>query len=217
MSVLKSKRNHSKTQFVATAREIFIEVEKFRTKLSERYSRTYGNDIYRYARNVMLLCESASSIWVKDELTYNIRRTYLLRAIAGLRSLDVMMYFVYEIINENPQGCFRTSSKKLISSTEAVRRIDNMSVKLGTLIDLEIGLLKSVLEYTDNSIKDIREGKDTNVKSKPFNSKNTQSKFRKSKNVVSESSVVENISLPGYTELLNSDTSSLNVDSDTPF
>ena len=66
MSVLKSKRNHSKTQFVATAREIFIEVEKFRTKLSERYSRTYGNDIYRYARNVMLLCESASSIWVKE-------------------------------------------------------------------------------------------------------------------------------------------------------
>lgn len=218
MSVLKSKRNNSKTQFVSTAREIFIEVEKFRTKLSERYSRTYGNDIYRYARNVMLLCESASSIWVKDELTYNIRRTYLLRAIAGLRSLDVMMYFVYEVINENPQGCFRTSnSKKLISSAEAVRRIDNMSIKLGTLIDLEIGLLKSVLEYTDNRIKDIREGKDTTVESKPFNSKNTQSKFRKSKNVVSKSSAIENDSLPNYSDIVKSDNADLAMDSDNPF
>ena len=141
MSVLQSKRTTSRTEYINTAKDIYIETLTFLTKLSAKYSRLIANRIADLAGEVLDLCEKANHIYPSGEDNKCIRKEMLLNARA-LMALDVRLTTCYELMNRNPQGCF----EKEISASTAKEKISKMADKLGVLIDKEKNLITAVME-----------------------------------------------------------------------
>ena len=88
MSVLQSKRTTSRTEYINTAKDIYIETLTFLTKLSAKYSRLIANRIADLAGEVLDLCEKANHIYPSGEDNKRIRKEMLLNARASLMALD---------------------------------------------------------------------------------------------------------------------------------
>lgn len=146
MAMLKHQRNESPAEYVNVGYSIFLETLDFLTRISVRYQRLLAADTMHQANLVMINTESANSIRVNDDVTYNLRKKYLLEARAALTSLDVMLTRIYRIMLTNPQGCFTNTKGNTLSPKEAVRRLDNMADELGNNIDLENELITGVID-----------------------------------------------------------------------
>ena len=109
MSVLKSRRNESRAEFVNVAYAIFTETLQFLTKLSTRYSRLLSDQVIQLASEVLDEAEKANSIFPSDDVKKQLRETHLVEARASLMALDVHLAKCYEVMMLNPQGCFTTS------------------------------------------------------------------------------------------------------------
>ena len=142
MSVLQSKRTTSRTEYINTAKDIYVETLTFLTKLSAKYSRLIANRIADLAGEVLDLCEKANHIYPSGEDNKRIRKEMLLNARASLMALDVRLTTCYELMNRNPQGYF----EKKISASTAKEKISKMAEKLGVLIDKEKNLITAVME-----------------------------------------------------------------------
>lgn len=142
MSVLQSKRTTSRTEYINTAKDIYIETLTFLTKLSAKYSRLIANRIADLAGEVLDLCEKANQIYPSGEDNKRIRKEMLLNARASLMALDVRLTLCYEFMNRNPQGCF----EKEISASTAKEKISKMADKLGELLNKEKNLINAVIE-----------------------------------------------------------------------
>lgn len=142
MSVLQSKRSVASTEFVNTARDIYIETLSFLTKLSHKYSRLVATQIAELAGEVMDFCIKANEIFPNSEANKELRKECLLKARSSLGALDNRLSICYELMNRNPQGCF----EKNVSSSEAKDKLSKMTEKVGNLIDAEFKLIKGVLE-----------------------------------------------------------------------
>lgn len=142
MSVLQSKRTTSRTEYINTAKDIYIETLTFLTKLSAKYSRLIAHRIADLAGDVLDICEKANHIYPSGEDNKRIRKEMLLNARASLMALDVRLTTCYELMNRNPQGCF----EKEISASTAKEKISKMADKLGVLIDKEKNLITAVME-----------------------------------------------------------------------
>ena len=146
MSVLKCRRGVSATEYVYTAYKIYKEVLDFVTRLSARYERILAPDAVRLASEVVDNAEKAHSVFPNDSVRKELRERYLLNARASVLALDVHMAIIYETCMMNPQGCFTRPNGKTLTSSEAIRKLDNMSISLGEKIDSEETLLTGVLE-----------------------------------------------------------------------
>lgn len=146
MSVLRNKRSESKAEYVNTANKIYLETLHFLTRLSNRYQRLIAQDIMRLASEVLDHSEKANSIYPSGDERKAMRATHLLEARASLMALDVHLSHCYEIMMQNPNGCFETSSGKPLNAGEAKIKLDKMSESLGCLIDAESNLLSKVLK-----------------------------------------------------------------------
>lgn len=146
MSVLKEKRTVSKMEYVNTANQIYIRTIDFLSRLSARYSRLLAPQIAELAGEVMDRTEKANSIFPSNQQRKELRTAHLLEARASLNALDVRLTHCYWIMSQNPQGCFTSSTGKTVSSTDAMRRLDNMAQTLGELIDQEKDLIKGVMD-----------------------------------------------------------------------
>lgn len=142
MSVLQSKRSVASTEFVNTAREIYLETLTFLTKLSSKYSRLVATQIAELAGEAMDFCIKANETFPSGETNKELRKEYLLRARSSFSALENRLGICYELMNRNPQGCF----EKNISSSEAKDKISKMAEKVGNLLDTEYKLIKGVLE-----------------------------------------------------------------------
>lgn len=151
MSVLKNKRRESKAEYLNTANNIYTHTLTFVSKLSSRYARLIGENVMDLAGKLLDECETANSIFPSDELRRNTRKYHLLEARGALLSLDVKLSHVYEILNLNPQGAFTTSTGKTVDSSTAMKRLDNMAIDLGTMIDEENAMLTKLInaKYKD--------------------------------------------------------------------
>ena len=136
MSVLKQKRTTSKAEFINTASQIYVETLNFLTRLSARYARLIAEPVASLAGEVLDHAEKANSIFPSDPQRIDLRRAHLLEARASLMALDVRLTHCYLIMNQNPEGCFTTSTEKL----------DKMAQSLGELIDQENELLKGAVK-----------------------------------------------------------------------
>ena len=145
MSVLKQKRTTSKAEFINTANQFYIETINFLTRLSARYSRLVAEPIAKLAGEIIDHAEKANSIFPSDQQRIELRKAHLLEARASLMALDVRLTHVYLILNQNPQGCFTTSSGKSVDAKKATERLDKMAQKLGELIDKENDLLQGMI------------------------------------------------------------------------
>ncbi len=146
MSVLKSKRGKSKAEFVNVAVKIHVETLNFLSRLSARYARILTGETAALASAVVSNAIAANTMQPTDEIRYNTRKTYLLRARGALAALDLHLSRVYEVLMLNPQGAFSTSSGNGVSGDKAVDRLDHMAQSLGEKIDEEEKLLAGVLK-----------------------------------------------------------------------
>lgn len=142
MSVLQSQRTISRTEFINTAKDIYVETLTFLTKLSAKYSRLIAVQISELAGEALDLCEKANQIYPSSEDNKRMRKEMLVNARATLMALDVRLSLCYELMNRNPQGCFERD----ISASTAKEKISKMANKLGTLIDKEKSLIAAVIE-----------------------------------------------------------------------
>lgn len=146
MSVLKSKRTESKMEFVNTANKIYTYTINFLSHLSARYSRILTQNVSSLASEVISNAEKANSIYPSDNIRKESREKHLLESRASLMALDVQLTLCYEIMIQNPAGCFQTSKGTSIDGTQAKEKLDKMAQTLGELIDLENILLTKVLK-----------------------------------------------------------------------
>ena len=79
MSVLLSKRNLSKAEFVKSATHICNETVSFCSKLSARYSRIFVPRATNMAFEVMEFTEKANSMRRDDEQRYEISRENVIK------------------------------------------------------------------------------------------------------------------------------------------
>lgn len=146
MSVLKAKRSESKMEFVNSANKIYIQTVGFVSRMSARYARLLADQTVQLASEVLDHAEKANSIFPSDDVRRELRERHLLEARASLMALDVHLHHCYEILMTNPSGCFTGESGKGMDAGRAKHRLENMAQELGELIDLENGLLTSILK-----------------------------------------------------------------------
>lgn len=146
MSVLKNKRKENHVEYIGVAYTIFVNTSEFITKLSARYSRIISGNATDVAFSLIRNVESANATYPCDEISAKLREEYLLKARADLRSLDVLLSFVYEILMKNPAGAFKSSTNKDVDSKTATKKLDNMAQELGELIDKECAMLNALIK-----------------------------------------------------------------------
>lgn len=146
MSVLKSRRQQSKVEFVNVANQIFVEVMGFLTRMSNRYQRLLAADTMKLASAVLDHCEAAQSVYIKDQVTFDIREKHLVEARASLMALDVHMSHVWRILMLNPEGCFTNTKGRMKNPNDAITILDRMAVSLGEKIDQERKLISGVMQ-----------------------------------------------------------------------
>lgn len=143
MSVLKSRRHESKAQYIANARLIFIETIAYMTKLSARYGRLLDKIVVENAGELVRNVEIANSIYPSNVERTQLREKYLLIARGYVAALDSMLGNVYELLMNNPQGCF---SKLNMSPNEAKIKIARMSQSLGEKLDAEYSMITGLIK-----------------------------------------------------------------------
>ena len=146
LSVLKNKRIESPAQFVNTANDIYDETLAYVLRLSNRYSRLLASDIIKLATEVADECEKANTIFPEGDKNKELRQVHLIEARASLSALDIHLTRVYGILMKNPEGCFTTASGRTIETSEAKKRLDNMSQSLGEKIDSLNRMLNAVIK-----------------------------------------------------------------------
>lgn len=122
-----------------------METLGFLSRLSNRYQRLIARDIIELASKVLDNCEEAQAIFPKDEIRKELRYKHLLEARAALMALDVHMSHVYELMLNNPQGCFMDSKGNSLPPSEAEKRLEKMAQSLGEKIDSENNLIQKVI------------------------------------------------------------------------
>jgi len=146
MSVLKVHRSESKAEFVNSANKIYVQTINFLSRLSSRYSRLVADPVSGLAAEVLDHAEKANSIYPSDDMRKALRKEHLLEARASLMALDVHLSHCYELMLQNPSGCFSDSKGSSVNSTKAKQKLEHMAQELGELIDAENNLLTSVLK-----------------------------------------------------------------------
>ncbi len=146
MSVLKSKQNLSRAEFVNVANEIFTETYQFLSRVSARYGRLLAPEICARASDVIDHCEMANKVLPTDKVKAEYRERHLLEALGAVSALDVKMAHLYNIMMKNPQGCFTDTKGKTLEASRATKRLDSMAQSLGEKIDREMNLIKAVLD-----------------------------------------------------------------------
>lgn len=145
MSVLKSKQNPSRADFVNVANDIFTETYQFLSRVSARYGRLFAPDICSRASDILDHCEMANKVMPTDKVKAEYREKHLLEALGAVSALDVKMAHLYVIMMKNPQGCFTDTKGNTVDADRATKRLDNMAQSLGEKIDREMELIKGVL------------------------------------------------------------------------
>lgn len=154
MSVLKQKRVTSKAEFINTANQIYVETLNFLTRLSARYSRLIAEPVAKLAGEIVDHTEKANSIYPSDDQRRQLRKAHLLEARASLMALDVRLTHCYLVMNQNPEGCFTTSSGKSVNAEKATEKLEKMAQNLGELIDRENELLKGAIRAASQKKQD---------------------------------------------------------------
>ena len=153
MSVLAQKRTVSKAEFINVANQIYVETMNFLTRLSARYSRLIAEAVAKLAGEVKDHSEKANSIFPSDAQRVQLRTAHLLEARASLMALDSRLTDCYQVMMQNPEGCFTTSKGKAVGPKDAVEKLDKMAQTLGELIDRENELLKGQIKSTGQRLK----------------------------------------------------------------
>ena len=146
MSVLKAHRNQSKAEYCNTANAIYTETLGFLSRMSARYARLLAQDTAHLASEIVANAEKANTIMPVDEVRFNERKIYLLRARASLVALDLNLSHVYEILLMNPSGAFQTTKGKNVQPADAMKKLDHMAQSLGEKIDEEEKMLTGVMK-----------------------------------------------------------------------
>ena len=146
MSVLASHRNESKVEYIKNACDICINTISFLTRMSARYSRLLAQPVAELAIEVVTHAEKANDIYPSDEDRKRQRQEEWLAARSALISLDLVLGMCYDVMIQNPQGCFTNSKGDTIPPSEAKAKIEAAAQRIGEMIDKERTLLTKMLK-----------------------------------------------------------------------
>lgn len=104
MSVIKSKRNESGMEFIHNARTLQIYTIKKCVAFPKRYSFYMGQPIVQMATEIHNDVKRANSIYPLNTHEAQLRRDYLLRAIAELNSMVSQVEVAAEMFHIEPDG-----------------------------------------------------------------------------------------------------------------
>jgi len=163
MSVPYYKRHESKAEYVNAAYMLNNHVLELISRLSARYSRLLADDIKSLSVAVISECEQANSIvpstksvaFKQDMLQ---RRTHLLEARGKLLSLDVQLGICFEVLVNNPQGCFSNSHGDSLSADDAIKKLDKLSTDCGLAYEKLLNLLNGVIRSDMEKLSSILNG-----------------------------------------------------------
>ena len=164
MSVLKSRRNISRAEFVKGAHDIMIETQQFLSRLSARYSRMMSKRVLDLVYTVSDSTAAANAVMPMDEERFIYRKNNLIAAKGALNALDYALTDVYSVLLKNPEGAFSTRHGNMFSPNEAVERLEKMADSLGNLIDDEFKLLDSILKSDKERYENVKKIQKTIVK-----------------------------------------------------
>ena len=146
MSVLASHRNESKVEYIKNACDICINTISFLTRMSARYSRLLAQPVAELAIEVVTHAEKANDIYPSDEDRKRQRQEEWLAARSALISLDLVLGMCYDVMIQNPQGCFTNSKGDTNPPSEAKAKIEAAAQRIGEMIDKERALLTKMLK-----------------------------------------------------------------------
>ena len=143
-------------EFINTALEIYKDALDLTSRLSARYSRSFGPGIDALAGKLVEEVEIANSIYPSGEDAIRQRKYHLREARGALMALDVRLTMAFRVLLECPEGAFRKrrphredgsrGAPKPIPRTDALRRLDRMAEQTGLKIDRENDLLKGAIK-----------------------------------------------------------------------
>ncbi len=132
MSVYKSKRGLSKTEYVENARKLLTFTIRNCVKFPKRYTYLVVQNIARLAEAVDTRVHTAEAIMPTNLHEAQMRRDELTYTFGLLNSLDAKLRLMYEIVSDNPN--FKTEFKWL----------PNAMLEWGRLINQERVLIAGV-------------------------------------------------------------------------
>lgn len=148
MSVLVANRRVSKAEYVNTAIALYKQTIHFLSRMSARYARLMAADVAHLASQIVTHSEAANSIYVNDEVKRQLREKHLVEAKAALRALDVQVKLCYELMLDNPQGCYTNGKGDTLAPKEAEQRLNKTAEQLAALINKENDLLTGIISKT---------------------------------------------------------------------
>jgi hypothetical protein len=145
MSVLRINRNESPIEYVRIANLIYEETYQFLSRVSARYERLIGPGVMTLVDKLLDNCDFAEVSRGSTTVSKELRERYLREALGAVSALDIKMSHLYNIMTQNPQGCFTMKNGDTVKPDKAVEKLNKMSQSLGEKIDTEISLIKKVL------------------------------------------------------------------------
>ncbi len=159
MSVLKPKRNISHTEYIQISREILKCSIQFVSRLSARYSRLLASSVSNLACELVSCCVKADNSFPSNYESAKMRELYIIKATGALKSLDVMLVAVYDILMLNPEGAFSKKGGDSIPKREAIEKLDRMCENIGGLINKELDILGGIRRSAHSKVKQFEPSK----------------------------------------------------------
>jgi hypothetical protein len=140
MSVYKSRRGESATQFVETARLLEAHTLAQCVKIPKRYTFLLSTELMRLASEVYNHAKSANSIFPSNQHEAQMRRDRLTEANNSLQCLVGKLGLLADVLKKNP---------------ERFKGLDNALEKWGSLITDEAKLISGVKKSDKVRFKDL--------------------------------------------------------------
>ena len=91
-------------EYINNADKLAADVFRFAVRLPKRYTWKIGNPLFNHAEMVSFHCRSANIVYVKDQATFDKRRSHLLDAEAELLHVEALLGICHTITLKNAES-----------------------------------------------------------------------------------------------------------------
>lgn len=156
MAVPKSKRQKSSMQFIETAIDLADKILTYANGLPKRMAYRIANPLFDHAQMVVYHAMAANRIYVRDEATFNQRRTHLLDAQGHLDGVETLLT-IYWKHTQRTQPIPKTEEEE-VARDKRLAKEERRFLAFARLIDEERKLLSGVRKKDREAWKKQAEG-----------------------------------------------------------
>lgn len=116
MSVLKSKREMSKCNFLKSLRELEVLTIQ-RTNRKQEYHETFLKEMIRYSMNAYNYASSAYSMTIQTKTDIYLQHKFFKLAFANISAFNVQLSIYYDLYKNSPKGL---SPKEMVNFSNLI-------------------------------------------------------------------------------------------------